>query len=115
MWPSIVTRTAAMPSRMVCLGGALKHGSRCEMSVFRNRKSARLRRRAVETRITQEALRRHVLRVLRCWRERYVFSDEFLNGLQVLRKHLTGRCLYCTFSSAMPYLAVWFDDAYCQL
>jgi U2-associated protein SR140 len=37
----------------------------------------------VESRITQEALRRHVLRVLRCWRERYVFGDEFLNGLQV--------------------------------
>ncbi len=39
--------------------------------------------RGVESRITQEALRRHVLRVLRCWRERYVFGDEFLNGLQV--------------------------------
>ena len=39
--------------------------------------------RAVETRITQEALRRHVLRVLRTWRERYVFSDDYLNGLQV--------------------------------
>ena len=36
----------------------------------------------METRITQEALRRHVLRVLRCWRERYLFSDDYLNGLQ---------------------------------
>jgi U2-associated protein SR140 len=39
--------------------------------------------RSVETRITQEALRRHVLRVLRCWRDRFVFTDDFLNGLQV--------------------------------
>ena len=39
--------------------------------------------RSVETRITQEALRRHVLRVLRTWRERYMFSDDYLNGLQV--------------------------------
>ncbi len=31
----------------------------------------------------QEALRRHVLRALRCWRDRYIFSDDFLNGLQV--------------------------------
>ena len=23
------------------------------------------------------------VRVLRCWRERYVFSDDYLNGLQV--------------------------------
>uniref|UniRef100_A0A6S8KMZ3 U2 snRNP-associated SURP motif-containing protein n=2 Tax=Dunaliella TaxID=3044 RepID=A0A6S8KMZ3_DUNTE len=38
--------------------------------------------RSVETRITQEALRRHVLRVLRCWRERYMFTDDYLNGLQ---------------------------------
>lgn len=37
----------------------------------------------METRITQEALRRHVLRVLRCWRERFMFSDDYLNGLQV--------------------------------
>ena len=31
----------------------------------------------------QEALRRHVLRVLRIWRDWFIFSDDFLNGLQV--------------------------------
>lgn len=43
--------------------------------------------RGVETRITQEGLRRHVLRVLRCWRERFVFGDDYLNGLQVWLLH----------------------------
>jgi U2-associated protein SR140 len=33
-------------------------------------------------RLAQEALRRHVLRVLRAWRGWFVFSDDFLNGLQ---------------------------------
>jgi U2-associated protein SR140 len=33
--------------------------------------------------MTQETLRRHVLRVLRCWRERFLFNDDYLNGLQV--------------------------------
>lgn len=32
--------------------------------------------------MTQEALRRHVLRVLRVWRERFLFNDDFVNGLQ---------------------------------
>jgi hypothetical protein len=52
---------------------------------YRNRPASPTRptRRSVETRITQEALRRHVLRVLRAWRERYMFSDDYLNGLQV--------------------------------
>ena len=31
----------------------------------------------------QEALRRHVLRVLRIWRDWFIFADDFLNGLQV--------------------------------
>lgn len=31
----------------------------------------------------QEVLRRNVLRVLRIWRSRFIFSDDFLNGLQV--------------------------------
>lgn len=34
-------------------------------------------------RMVQEAMRRHVLRVLRVWRMWSVFSDDFLNGLQV--------------------------------
>ncbi|EFJ48766.1 hypothetical protein VOLCADRAFT_104604 [Volvox carteri f. nagariensis] len=38
--------------------------------------------RNAEGRMLQEALRRHVLRVLRCWRERYIFTDDYLNGLQ---------------------------------
>lgn len=33
--------------------------------------------------MTQEGLRRHVLRVLRMWRSWSIFSDDFLNGLQV--------------------------------
>lgn len=32
--------------------------------------------------MAQEVLRRHVLRVLRAWRERFIFSDDYLNGLQ---------------------------------
>ena len=39
--------------------------------------------RACESRMTQEGLRRHVLRVLRMWRTWSIFSDDFLNGLQV--------------------------------
>lgn len=33
--------------------------------------------------MAQESLRRHVLRVLRIWRSWFIFSDDFLNGLQV--------------------------------
>ncbi len=33
--------------------------------------------------MAQEGLRRHVLRVLRMWRTWSIFSDDFLNGLQV--------------------------------
>ena len=39
--------------------------------------------RACDSRMTQESLRRHVLRVLRVWRGWFIFSDDFLNGLQV--------------------------------
>ena len=39
--------------------------------------------RGCESRMTQEGLRRHVLRVLRMWRSWSIFSDDFLNGLQV--------------------------------
>lgn len=31
----------------------------------------------------QEGLRRHVLRVLRVWRDWFIFGDDILNGLQV--------------------------------
>lgn len=33
--------------------------------------------------MSQELLRRHVLRVLRAWRGWFIFGDDFLNGLQV--------------------------------
>ena len=35
-----------------------------------------------ESRMAQELLRRHVLKVLRVWRGWYIFVDDFLNGLQ---------------------------------
>ena len=40
----------------------------------------------------QEALRRHVLRLLRIWRDWFIFADDFLNGLQVSTR-CTGHCL----------------------
>ena len=39
--------------------------------------------RSVDSRRAQESLRRDVLRVLRVWRSWFIFSDDFLNGLQV--------------------------------
>jgi hypothetical protein len=33
--------------------------------------------------LLQEGLRRHVLRVLRVWRDWFIFGDDILNGLQV--------------------------------
>ncbi|GAB4814277.1 hypothetical protein N2152v2_001323 [Parachlorella kessleri] len=38
--------------------------------------------RSSESRMAQELLRRHVLKVLRVWRGWYIFGDDFLNGLQ---------------------------------
>lgn len=38
--------------------------------------------RGADSRMGQELLRRHVLRVLRAWRGWFVFSDDFLAGLQ---------------------------------
>lgn len=38
--------------------------------------------RSVDGRMAQEALRRHVLRLLRVWRSWFIFADDFLNGLQ---------------------------------
>lgn len=39
--------------------------------------------RALESRMEQETLRRKVLRLLRVWRSWFIFSDDYLNGLQV--------------------------------
>ncbi len=39
--------------------------------------------RSVDSRMAQESLRRYVLRVLRVWRSWFIFSDDYLNGLQV--------------------------------
>jgi U2-associated protein SR140 len=38
---------------------------------------------AAGSRMVQEALKRAVLRLLRVWRERFVFNDDYINGLQV--------------------------------
>ena len=38
--------------------------------------------RSADSRMAQELLRKHVLKVLRVWRGWYIFSDDFLNGLQ---------------------------------
>ena len=38
--------------------------------------------RLAESRMAQEMLRRHVLKVLRIWRGWFIFNDDFLNGLQ---------------------------------
>jgi U2-associated protein SR140 len=32
--------------------------------------------------MVQEALRRAVLRLLRVWRDRFIFNDDYINGLQ---------------------------------
>ena len=49
-----------------------------------------------ESRIVQEGLRRHVLRVLRMWRHWYIFTDDFLNGLQVRQQ---SQMITCTRAS----------------
>jgi hypothetical protein len=38
---------------------------------------------AADSRMVQEALKRAVLRLLRVWRERFIFNDDYINGLQV--------------------------------
>ena len=43
--------------------------------------------RSVDSRMAQESLRRYVLRVLRVWRSWFIFSDDYLNGLQVRSPH----------------------------
>ncbi|KAF6245152.1 hypothetical protein COO60DRAFT_1467710, partial [Scenedesmus sp. NREL 46B-D3] len=37
---------------------------------------------AADSRMVQEALKRAVLRLLRVWRERFIFNDDYINGLQ---------------------------------
>ncbi|KAK9865024.1 hypothetical protein WJX84_002089 [Apatococcus fuscideae] len=49
----------------------------------------------LDSRITQEALRRHILRVLRVWRERFIFNDDFLNGLQACPPAASLHSLTC--------------------
>jgi hypothetical protein len=41
------------------------------------------------------------VRVLRCWRERYVFSDDYLNGLQVCVFVCVCVCMYVCASVAL--------------
>ena len=41
---------------------------------------------AADSRMVQEALRRAVLRLLRVWRDRFIFNDDYINGLQVGNK-----------------------------
>lgn len=36
----------------------------------------------------QELLRRHVLKLLRIWRGWFIFSDDYLNGLQARQQRL---------------------------
>ena len=43
--------------------------------------------RGCDSRMAQESLRRHVLRLLRVWRSWFIFSDDFLNGLQARTLH----------------------------
>ncbi len=44
----------------------------------------------------QELLRRHVLKLLRIWRGWFIFSDDYLNGLQV------GRQCCCPLQLLLP-------------
>ena len=48
--------------------------------------------RTVNSRMAQESLRRYVLRVLRVWRSWFIFSDDFINGLQVPLAFLVASC-----------------------
>ncbi|CAD7701765.1 unnamed protein product [Ostreobium quekettii] len=42
---------------------------------------------ALDSKTEQEATRRHVLRVLRIWRDWFIFSNDYLNGLQATFLH----------------------------
>ena len=65
--------------------------------------------RSAESKLVQDAMRRNVLRVLRIWRSWFLFSDDYLNGLQAgpcTRRHrqaagsgsheaVLAPCLHC--------------------
>lgn len=58
--------------------------------------------RGCDSRMAQEVLRRHVLRVLRMWRSWSIFSDDFFNGLQVshnegLQSSSVRHCHPCSY------------------
>ena len=53
--------------------------SDCKMGALRAQDTYR----TVNSRMAQESLRRYVLRVLRVWRSWFIFSDDYINGLQV--------------------------------
>ncbi len=50
--------------------------------------------RTVNSRMAQESLRRYVLRVLRVWRSWFIFSDDYINGLQVPFGHACSIVLH---------------------
>lgn len=80
--------------------------------------SAQATYRACDSRMAQEALRRHVLRVLRCWRERFLFGDDFLAGLQA--RFLLSRLSLCFMLNHLAiglttlYPAVSYDHVPCS-
>ena len=48
----------------------------------------------MNSRMAQESLRRYVLRVLRVWRSWFIFSDDYINGLQVPSGHAKSVILH---------------------
>ena len=72
-------------SATVKQGPSLQHLCSHRIRPVSSRKSMCLQDayRGAEVRMHQEALRRHVLRLLRIWRDWFIFADDFLNGLQV--------------------------------
>ncbi|KAL3151330.1 hypothetical protein ABBQ38_013163 [Trebouxia sp. C0009 RCD-2024] len=64
--------------------------------------------RACDSRMTQEGLRRHVLRVLRMWRSWSIFSDDFLNGLQAT--FLRGTSALSSKKAGNPSLAAELEE-----
>lgn len=61
-------------------------------SVRRSALRAQETYRTVDSRMAQESLRRYVLRVLRVWRSWFIFSDDYINGLQVPLGVLIALC-----------------------
>ena len=62
---------------------------------------------AQESRIKQEVLRRNVLRVLRIWRSWFIFSDDFINGLQVMLQ-LTTISWLCHLACFVCMISHWY-------